>query len=749
MMNSNAAAVVACSSSLLVRALHWVPASPNKVCTSTQSRELPPQAGPLAFSIPVVTATPHATAHAKPERSHGADSSSLSISTTLVAAAAATFACATRVNARRSKLVRKASTVLQPGEKVVGIDLGTTNSVIAAVEAGEPKVLLNHEGERSTPSIVAWTKDGELLVGRSAKRQAVMNPDNTFYSVKRFVGREYEEVEADEIELFPYKVLREKGKVELECPVLDKNLSPEEVSAHILKKLRTDAAEFLHAQVDKAVITVPAYFNDAQRQATKDAGRIAGLEVLRIASEPTMAALAYGLDRKNWSVLMVVDLGGGTFDVSIMEVGDGVLEVTATAGDTQLGGNDFDRRIVNWMLSEFYNEHGINLREDSQAMQRLQEAAELAKTELSSCKETRISVPFIAAGADGPLHIDAMLGQDAFEEMCGELIDRLRLPILQALTDGRIRKRGVGSIAEVVLVGGASRIPAVARVTEELVGFKSTNAAINPEEVVAIGAAVQAAMIAGEVSDIMLIDVTPLTLGVETDGGIVSTVVEKNTAIPCKRCRFFTTTEDGQDEIEVNVLQGERPLAKDNKLLGSFRLSNLPPAPAGVAKLEVQFEITLDGVMKVSAKDWATRMEHAITVNGASNLRDDEIALMETAAEVNWESDEQKKERLELRYKAKELLKTAQHHLDELGSKAPEDQRQQALWKSNILKSALERLPESADHAPIKAAFQDLEYEMMMLGQRIYGKQVAPDNRPGPARPRPPGGVAGGGSADV
>jgi len=611
---------------------------------------------------------------------------------------------------------------------------------VAAVEAGVPEVVPNAEGERTTPSAVAFTKDGELLVGQVAKRQAVMNPTSTFQSVKRFVGRQYSEV-ADEIAAFPYTVLDADGKVKLDCPMVGRHLAPEEVSAHILRKLRDDAASYLNAKVEKAVITVPAYFNDTQRQATKAAGKIAGLEVLRIVNEPTMAALAYGLDQKNMSTVVVLDLGGGTFDVSLLEMGDGVCEVLATAGDAHLGGNDFDKRIVDWLADTFQGDEGVDLRQDKQALQRLVEASESAKIELSSLEEVRISVPFIAAGASGPLHIDTMLTRTKFEELCGDIIKRCQGPLLQALKDAKLKPK---DIKEVVMVGGSSRIPAVLGFVRELTAHKPVNSAVNPEEVVAIGAAVQAAMIAGEVQDIMLIDVTPLTLGVETNGGVFSPVVDRNTSIPTKATRFFTTSADAQDAIEVVVLQGERPLAADNKTLGTFRLEGIPPAPAGIPKIEVTFEINLEGILTVSAKDWATRRRQEITLTGVSHLDDEEVDRIMEETEANWLDDELRKDRLELRYSAECLVKQTEENLADLGSKVPEDARQQLMPKLRVLQDAVAAQQET-DYTVLKQSVQDMRLELMRLGQRVYGKQLAPDAAPGPAKPRPPGGTSGGG----
>lgn len=637
-------------------------------------------------------------------------------------------------------MARKAANI---GEKVLGIDLGTTNSVMAAVEAAVPTVLPNSEGERTTPSVVAYSKDGEILVGTTAKRQAALNPLNTFGSVKRWFGRTFAEVESDARSV-PYHLVDKDGKARLDCPNLQRQLAPEEVSAQVLRKLQRDASVFLNADVKKAVITVPAYFDDAQRQATKAAGTLAGLEVMRVCNEPTMAALAYGLDQKNSSNLLVFDLGGGTFDVSVMEAGDGVCEVLATNGDTQLGGDDFDRRILDFLLQRFREANDkMDLREDKQAMQRLLEASEKAKVELSSLNEVRISVPFITADEDGPKHVEEVLTREHFEELSEDLVQRLADPVLKALKDSRVRPR---NLHEVILVGGSTRIPAVQNLARELTAFKPINMSISADEVVALGASVQAAMISGEVKDIMLIDVTPLTLGVETEGGVFSEVLPRGSAVPWQAKRIFTTSADAQDAIEVVVLQGERPLAKDNKKLGMFRLDDIPAAPKGVPKIEVTFDINVEGILTVSAKDWGTSQEKSIRIEDTASLEDREVQRILDEAEEKWNEDEEAKFQLELRYAAANLLEQTDLNLVELGYKAPTDARLVLEPKMEEVKVCLaEAEAEEQDYFKLMDAVDSLRFELMKLGLRVYGKQVAPDGAPGPAKPRREGGVTGGG----
>ena len=535
--------------------------------------------------------------------------------------------------------------------KVVGIDLGTTNSVVAVMEGGKPSVIQNAEGFRTTPSVVAYTKNGDRLVGQIAKRQAVINPDNTFYSVKRFIGRRSDEV-SEELKKVSYIVKNDSnGNIKLECPSLKKDFSSEEISAEVLRKLVDDASKHLGEQVKQAVITVPAYFNDSQRQATKDAGKIAGLEVLRIINEPTAASLAYGLDKKNNETILVFDLGGGTFDVSVLEVGDGVFEVLSTSGDTQLGGDDFDDKIVKWLMKEFKSEHNIDLSGDRQALQRLTEASEKAKVELSNLTQTDISLPFLTATDTGPKHLDRSITRSKFEELCSSLIDRARIPVENALKDAKIDKT---KIDEVVLVGGSTRIPAIQDVVVKILG-KKPNQTVNPDEVVAVGAAVQAGVLAGEVKDILLLDVTPLSLGVETLGGITTRIIPRNTTIPTKKSEVFSTAVDNQPNVEIHVLQGEREFAKDNKSLGTFRLDGILPAPRGVPQIEVTFDIDANGILSVNAKDRGTGKEQSITITGASTLPSDEVERMVKESEKNSADDKKRREKIDLKNQSDSL----------------------------------------------------------------------------------------------
>lgn len=548
--------------------------------------------------------------------------------------------------------------------KVVGIDLGTTNSVIAALEGDRPEVIVNTEGSRTTPSVVAF-RDAERLVGQLAKRQAILNPTKTFYSAKRFIGRRYSEV-TEEMKIVPYKVVRGPEDT-VKFLVDDKEYAPEEISAQVLRKLVDDASKYLGEKITDAVITVPAYFNDAQRQATKDAGRIAGLNVLRIINEPTAAALAYGLDKKKNETILVFDLGGGTFDVSILEVGDGVFEVKATNGDTHLGGDDFDKTIVDWLAGEFKRQNGIDLLKDKQAMQRLTEAAEKAKIELSAVTETDINLPFITADANGPKHLETKLSRAKFDELTRDLIDRCRIPVEKALADAKLTAR---DIDEVILVGGSTRIPAVQRLVKAMTG-KEPNQSVNPDEVVAVGAAIQAAVLSGELKDVVLLDVTPLSLGVETVGGVMTKIIERNTTIPTRRSQVFSTAADNQPEVEIHVLQGEREMAGDNRTLGRFKLTGIPLAPRGVPQIEVTFDIDANGILTVSAKDKATAKEQSITISGASNLAKTEIDRMVEDAKRYAEEDKKRRQYAEQKNEADSLAYQARNFLNEKGASLP------------------------------------------------------------------------------
>jgi len=595
--------------------------------------------------------------------------------------------------------------------KVVGIDLGTTNSCVAVMEGGKPTVIANAEGFRTTPSVVAYTKNQDQLVGQIAKRQAVMNPENTFYSSKRFVGRRVDEVN-DESKEVSYGVEKAGSNVKLKCPILDKQFSPEEVSAQVLRKLSDDAGKYLGETVTQAVITVPAYFNDSQRQATKDAGKIAGLEVLRIINEPTAAALAYGLDKKSNERILVFDLGGGTFDVSVLEVGDGVFEVLSTSGDTHLGGDDFDRVIVDHLASTFKGNEGIDLRQDKQALQRLTEAAEKAKIELSNATQSEINLPFITATPEGPKHLDLTLTRGKFEELASNLIDRCRVPVEQALKDAKL---STGEIDEIVMVGGSTRMPAVKELVKR-VTTKDPNQTVNPDEVVAVGAAIQGGVLAGEVKDILLLDVTPLSLGVETLGGVMTKMISRNTTVPTKKAETYSTAVDGQTNVEIHVLQGEREMASDNKSLGTFRLDGIPPAPRGVPQIEVTFDIDANGILSVTAKDKGSGKEQSISITGASTLSDNEVDKMVKDAEMNASADKEKRERIDIKNQAETLVYQAEKQISELGDKVDEAAKNKVEEKRVKLKEATEK----DDYESMKSLVEELQQELYSLGASVY-----------------------------
>ncbi|KAK9837796.1 hypothetical protein WJX74_005212 [Apatococcus lobatus] len=615
-------------------------------------------------------------------------------------------------------------------EKTVGIDLGTTNSAVAAMEGGKPTIVTNAEGGRTTPSVVAFTKNGDRLVGQIAKRQGVVNPENTFFSVKRFVGRKSSEVK-DEQQQMPYRIVSDAGgNVKIDSKHAGKQFAPEEISALVLRKLVDDASKFLNDKVEKAVITVPAYFNDSQRQATKDAGRIAGIDVLRIVNEPTAASLAYGFEKKSNETILVFDLGGGTFDVSVLEVGDGVFEVLSTSGDTHLGGDDFDKRIVDFLADDFKSNEGMDLRKDRQALQRLTEAAEKAKMELSSTPQTSISLPFITATADGPKHIESTLTRSKFEQICTDLLDRCRIPVEQALKDAKLN---LSEINEVILVGGSTRIPAVQAIVERIAG-KKPNVTVNPDEVVALGAAVQAGVLAGEVGNIVLLDVTPLSLGLETLGGVMTKLITRNTTLPTSKSEVFSTAADGQTSVEINVLQGEREFVKDNKSLGNFRLDGIPSAPRGVPQVEVKFDIDANGILSVTATDKGTGKKQDIKITGASTLGGDEVDRMVGEAEKYAEEDKARREAVDTKNQADSAAYQAEKQVKELGEKVPEATQKEITEQVASLRESIQ----NDDLAGMKSGMETLQQKLMAMGQAMYQQPGADGGQPG-AGPQQPG----------